>query len=324
MNLYYSPKFVSILKSMNCKISLEILQFDGSLHSVTKELNFLDIIDEKLGYISFSKNKKYSLNKREIDETFYEEDTDIHTTLWKKSRNFLKIGRLIIKLNLNFSNLEIEEFSDRFKSEVSKINFKSIIKIVSGEEIRKWYNKENYMSEHVGELGRSCMKYTNCHDFFDIYVDNPDICKLLIIIKNNKLIARAILWKVSSNKVNNLYSNKNIKFEYVLDRIYTMNYYDKYTMEEYALKNNWAIRKDTRCFSINKVIYYGSIKVKVKAKKYDKYPYMDTFCRFNFKKGILYNDSDSFQMGHILKNTNGYYKKSISLYKFITNKIFFL
>jgi len=32
-------------------------------------------------------------------------------------------------------------------------------------------------------------------DRLDLYVENPDVCNLLIIKENNKLSARALLWR---------------------------------------------------------------------------------------------------------------------------------
>jgi hypothetical protein len=320
MNLYYSPDFVSILKKINCEISNKILDFNGTSHLIKKELNFIDISTERLGYISFSK-KKYTYNFDEscMEAIFYDKDSYTHDEFWKNSRNYLKVGRLVTKFGFDFTASQIEEFTNKFKSEVN--NIKSInIQVVSGEDIRKWYNEKNYLIQNIGDLGRSCMRYDKCKEYLDIYVDNPDTCKLAIITRNNKLIARAILWKVSNIKLK-LKLKPKVKFDYILDRVYSINSYDNYTLKDYAIKNNWAIRITERMFEYNNEEYYGSLEVKVKPKEYEKYPYMDTFSRFNSRKGTLYNDTNDYEIGHILKLVEGEYKKSISYFQYIKNII---
>jgi hypothetical protein len=30
----------------------------------------------------------------------------------------------------------------------------------------------------IQEIGQSCMKYDRCQEYFDIYIENPDVCSL--------------------------------------------------------------------------------------------------------------------------------------------------
>ena len=50
---------------------------------------------------------------------------------------------------------------------------------------------------------------------------------------------------------------------------------------------------------------YPQIKVKVKKIKYESYPYLDTFRRYDYVKGYLYNDATGYKRGDILASTMG-------------------
>ncbi len=324
MALHYSPDLVSILKKINCEISNKILDFNGGSNQIACRLNFLDITNERLGYISFA-NIDHTLckfDKEIVEKIFYDKDSSIHNDLWKISRNYLKVGKLVSKLGLNFTPSEIEDFTNKFKSEVLNIK-PTNIQIVSGKDIAKWYNQVNYATDDIGDLGKSCMRYNRCKEYFDIYTDNEDACKLVIITNNdNKLIARALLWKVSKIKIKiEEKTKKRIKFDYVLDRTYSLNSYDNYTLYEYARKNNWGIIKSRKLIEYDEETYYLSLEVKIKSKEYNKYPFLDTFSRFNYKKGLLYNDDNECEIGHILKDLYGSYQKSISKFKYFKNSI---
>lgn len=53
----------------------------------------------------------------------------------------------------------------------------------------------------------------------------------------------------------------------------------------------------------------------------NEYPYLDTFTRYDSKKGILYNDQDRDLGGYILRSTSGEYRDSIPQRKAFFNRI---
>jgi hypothetical protein len=46
-----------------------------------------------------------------------------------------------------------------------------------------------------GQLGSSCMARRK---YLSLYENNPDVCQMLILTEDDKLIGRAIVWKVKS------------------------------------------------------------------------------------------------------------------------------
>ena len=119
-----------------------------------------------------------------------------------KGRTEVKIGRLIKQIaelfGTEFTDQQIEKFVNLYKSENEDDNQ---FKLVSGDDIKFWYNEENYYTGYgSGSLSKSCMRRKS-GDFFDIYAQNP-CCKMLILTKKDeqgveKLIGRAIVWELS-------------------------------------------------------------------------------------------------------------------------------
>jgi hypothetical protein len=161
--------------------------------------------------------------------------------------------------------------------------------LVSGEDIRKYYNENNYESDN-GELGNSCMRQSRKSKFFDIYVKNPEVCQLLILRsqKDENLIkGRSLIWKLNDGS-------------YYQDRIYTNNNYETKLFEEWARERSMKIYKDD--------IY--NIEVQLGDHEYENYPYMDTFVCYSPSKRLLSADEDLWPgQGFIkLQDTTGGYE----------------
>ncbi len=220
------------------------------------------------------------------------------------NNNKIKIGRYVNKLldlslgsspikRSEYTSSDVEKFVNKFISfmEYQK-NALDHFRIVSGEEIKYWYSDSNY-SGKTGELGQSCMKYDYCQDYFNIYIENPDVCKLLIFTDiNNKLLGRALLWKLKdgSNYMDRIYT----KFDYYVELFKKWGKENGYT--NYYVKNSDII-----------------LNVEVKPKDYVHYPYMDTFNFFKINvsqtlepKGILTNKSTLIKIPYLqLQSTSG-------------------
>lgn len=201
------------------------------------------------------------------------------------TRGSVKIGRFVNKiLDLYFKDsgesnditpASVEKFSNAFSASVlySRDANKSF-EIVDGEAIKNWYLVDNY-SAVESQLGSSCMRHKGCQGFFSIYIENPDVCKLLILkdVTGEKINGRALLWTdVDGNKW--------------MDRVYCIK--DSYM----NLFNKWATDNGYQNIYSSK----SSCKVKVKNKDYGSYPYMDTFFIYKptFELGVFKNGRLNF------------------------------
>lgn len=206
-------------------------------------------------------------------------------------RSEVKLGRFVNKLVDIYSKSDALKNSDNSYDEVPFFDFKAVdiekfvnaytakvlfeqnaldrFKVVSGEEIRKWYDEKNYSNINGGgQLNNSCMRFSRCRKYFDIYVENPKVCQLLILMDSTgkKIDGRALLWKTESG-------------ENFMDRVYTSK--DSYM----KLFKQWGEQNNYQMKSYN---YRGeNIIVKVNPKIYSYYPYMDTLSCYAPVKGIL-------------------------------------
>jgi hypothetical protein len=209
---------------------------------------------------------------------------------WKKQRTEIGIGRFVNRVSslqsITIKSEQLEKFVNSYKAHWKQLNkIEENFELVSGEEIRKWYHQQNYQ-ESKGQLFSSCMKYPDCQPFFNIYVENPEVCQLLILKDKvpDKISGRALIWTLTSG-------------EKYMDRPYTNHDADINLFNDYARKHK--IRTDS-----------DDLEVKVKAKDYGQYPYMDSLHYFNPKTGILTTDDDVYPHPDwiMLKKTDGSYQ----------------
>ena len=213
----------------------------------------------------------------------------------KLPKNFseVRLGRFINKTMQEFgynrfNNSTIEKFVNYYKSIFIFNRDAHKSHIVSGEDIKYYYNEDTYETKK-GQLGSSCMRDKNCQSYFSIYTDNPDVCKMLVLTGNKKdsgklgkkIIGRALLWTLTDGSL-------------YMDRIYTNN--------DTTIKifEKWA--KDNNCKNYNNNA--NLLSVKVKAKDYGKYPYMDTFEYYLPKKGVLVNMANFTKFVNIPDDAN--------------------
>lgn len=167
------------------------------------------------------------------------------------------------------------------------------IQIVQGEDIRKWYWKKYYHPLSVNSsLGKSCMAGKECQDFFNIYVENPEVCQLIIMLdEKDQLICRALLWTDEKGRK-------------IVDRIYYMNLHLERSLINWVKKNipdATIYGEDTRIFSER--------SIQLKKWKFDKYPYLDTFSTLNWRTGELSDDwKDNTDPMLTLSSVNGSFR----------------
>ena len=267
--LFTSQYFEDILKDINDDISKDLLSFINK--DIKTQYNAINITDtnDRLSFVSdnqFQNKLKQGINPLDL---FKDENN---------KTNITRIVRQILKDNKKeYSDSELTKFVDKFKAvyslQKSKKEKKEPFRLVSGEDIRYWYLMDNYCDKTLnghGSLGKSCMRYEECQDYLDIYVESPNVCNLLIKVDDDeKLRARALFWKTDRGTF--------------LDRIY---YTEQSESDEMI---NWA--KEVLKVDIDTKQYIGRIKVKLESEKskYMKYPYMDNLPYYYTLEKTLYS-----------------------------------
>ena len=313
--LYFSPVFREKLQGLDNGIAKNLLELEGT--DVDSDVTFIDSLPNDLGKVTFismnqaiqklkvaypgdeaadlQQNPDVKLNDivfdRESNLNF--RSSNRYTGIYSRTRNSIKLGKFVNKVfKGSFSDAEVEDFVNQFKSASDK--YKLEVKLVSGHEITKWYKSENLFSK-TGSLGQSCMLDAN---YFEIYEQNPEVCQLAIVLKDGKLVSRALVWKVESD---------NPQITTYVDRIYSCKDYYDYILSDWADSNKFAKWKRGELEAVNFLgkELYPQMKVKVKKLKYENYPYLDTFRRYDYVKGYLYNDATGYKRGDILASTMG-------------------
>lgn len=324
--IYYAPDFKDIINRMDDnEIANDLINIEKT--DITPDITFVDL--DKDGYLSFitMKNaiklvkKNYTLSNQDAvlrymstgsdlivrhlyDLQGSENDSGIFTT----SRNEIKIGKFINKLfPKKYTSAQIEDFVNLFKANIKKLEL--TFELVEGEDIEKWYYYKTY-KDVKGTLGNSCMSKKT--GIFDIYTKNPDVCKLLILKQDDKIVGRALVWKINSLKLINKEKISLESVEWFMDRQYTINDSDVMRFRKYAQEKGWAYksRNNHHSFEFIKLTDENELEVdmtvKVKSGDYGRFPYLDTFRRYDSETGILYNDNDEGYQGHfILDDTSG-------------------
>lgn len=340
MILYFSPRFKEQLLSMSDNsLARQILDKEGS--NINGNITLIDVNKYDDNYLTFMpinhaqkmiNNYHPGASDSDITTSF---NLETNNALWRnrdnshvapvysEGRNSIKIGKFVNKiLDNKCKDTDIEKFVNLFKSS-SPYN-RELFELVDGKDIEYWYDINNYIYKQ-GSLGSSCM--ADKKGFFDLYTNNKETCKLVTLKLGDKLVARALLWKIEKIYSKEEKSKGKIKSEWFLDRVYSTEDYQIEKVRQWAIKKGYVIRYYNSFSSTDVVLYNGSkytntkIKIKVKPTEYNKYPYLDTFTRYDSKKGILYNDEDRDLGGYILRSTSGEYRDSIPQRKAFFNRI---
>lgn len=273
--MIYTDEFLLLLndihKNKPCVVSKYLTE-----NTDVKDITFISIEGDMITFVMQDKLDIILLDKC-VNKKLLEDENSLmcHFINQKiKSKELrltkIKIGRFLKKIH-NFTALEMQNFTDKFKGFIKLKTETSRFSIVDGEDIRKYYSEDNFCYKK-GQLGESCMRYRKCQEYLNIYVENPDICKLLILkgYNTDNIVGRAIIWTLDDGR----------KY---LDRVYTNLDSDMPFFEEYA--------KTLGCFTSYSIINYShkyiELKIKPKNRKFEMYPYMDTFRYYYPKKRIF-------------------------------------
>jgi len=280
------------------------IRFSENSNQMSSDITLIDMTEKNdmLSFIQVNRVKrKYDdSNSHPNPENFddlkswveYIWQHDTKNSLWNDQRGEVKIGKFSKKIftdnNISVTDAAIEKFSNAYRATFDfDFNLDQKMDLVSGEDIRKWYLDTNY-SEIRGQLGNSCMRHSTSQDFLDIYVKNPEVCNLLIMYSDSsktKISGRALIWK-------------DIKGEFIMDRVYTNNDYDVEVFRRYISSKGWSdISKN-----------WKKTEIQLINEVYDKYPYMDNFYIFDYVNFKLTNDDIWPKEGlYKLQHTDGTY-----------------
>jgi len=247
-----------------------------------KSINFLSPSPES-DTIYFSNDNKFL-------------DVDVKDFSWSsQQKDTIKIGRAVRKIfsdkDISCTDRELDEFVNLYKAhfiDKSKIHYD----IVTGEKIRYWYLDTNYNKLAVySSLGKSCMAYLGTQPFLDLYVENPEVCSMAIMVDTeNKLLARALIWK-------------DIDGVYQIDRIYNTEHWNNASLSEWI--ENWMHQQNKSFTHLDRT---RNITVKLTKWKFKHYPYLDSMRYLNYNKGLLFSNE------RVSKDSNSEKSPVISLH----------
>lgn len=279
--LVLSKRFVRILKIINDDISEKILRL--AREGVKFRDSFIDITEENDMITLLSSDK---INKMIIDK-----DINLIDKCWTgQNRSFKKIGRFIFSMmGEEISNQDIENFVNEYKSVIRNKTLSKNFKIIQGEEIRKWYLSENYV-DGGGNLKNSCMRHRYCQRFFDLYVNNPDKVKMLILLDSTKqkILGRALLWTLDGPSG-----------AIFMDRVYFSTDFILNMFINKAIKNKWYYKLESMD-NILQVVYDNKVirltmVVEINDKKLNGFPFVDNLGFYDPRLHTLSNDPKYFK-----------------------------
>lgn len=230
----------------------------------------------------------------------------------RDGRQDSKVGKLAKKL-LNedalksLTDADFEKFTNAVKSYISVIGDedgegrKIEFKVVTGEDIRTYYNEDNY-STILGKdsnLWGSCMRHENCQKYLSIYAHNTKVCSLLLALDiTGKVLGRALLW-VNTDK------NKMMDTIYAPESLFAA--FKKYAVDnEYWYKSSQSCHHETfDMFNGEQDLKNDIVSVQLEKGDFKFYPYLDTM-KYLTDDNRLTNEEDSdFKK---LCNTDGTYE----------------
>ena len=308
----YIKKFLNFSKSRKVLESLKlfeaVLNIDDSVQGVLDEFISDKSEDPKFSKIALSiKNalgNDYKSNRYDmVDFSNDRKLLQVKTGKQTNTQGVAKVIRTILmaidqdffKSNPDIKDDTIQKFADKFIGRIPKETTTSNegeFKIVSGDDIKFWYDRKNMKIKSRSELDKSCMAQGYKLGFIDFYCQNSSIKLVIKLDTDGKLVARALLWKLESC------SDKKSWF---LDRCYCNDNSDEEAVYEW-LKSNPEYTNLNRRDS--KKINAGSgciMTVKLDKTIVKYYPYLDTF-KFLYVK---YEDDKLLDQGFLSnKNSN--------------------
>jgi len=277
-DVHISPKLLDVLNRISSKseVAKQLLKTKISKDNLVDDpVDYLSVSKEDPSKISYAYHEK--LNKVNPDE------------YWSfKGRVHAKPAAAIKKILKDVSEKDLDIFTSLYKAATAHKDF--IFDIVNGKDIKKYYHVNTYKKgENIsGTLTNSCMKHEHCQHLFDLYIQNTEVCQMLIMLDNDgMLLGRALLWNAVDVET-------GIEKK-VMDRIYCVNdSTNVHYFKEWADDNGYIARRSQKWTDCLYFESYGKsfkckLSVKINPQIFTKYPYVDTFKFWDEKTCILSN-----------------------------------
>jgi len=153
-------------------------------------------------------NRNFRFVEGRVEHRYLQDVTDL---VWRfeNLKEVVKSGvwnpeqRFHTSIHKVLNKLFPTEFTEREKNLFAEAYYKLVVikdknydfSIVSGEAIREAYLEDNYATPvNGGTLWNSCMRYNHCQHYLDMYVNEPKKINLAVLRKNDKIVARGIIW----------------------------------------------------------------------------------------------------------------------------------
>lgn len=249
-----------------------------------------------LGYTKgVTRNITIRKSTQEMTYTLPNKDTvmTINERWEKKGRQSGKYGKTLRKVlteqvpRFKIIDSELEQLVNHLKACTDLGTFE----IVSGEDIQYWYDARKYADdEDTGTLGSSCMRHNT--EYMELYAINPEVCKMVILVKDDSLYGRALLWE-----------------DKWMDRIYGSDSTIT-AFKNYAKKNGYHAKSVQNSDNVDRWThpatgdeYEKTITINLTT-DCEYYPYADTFLYIDTENGAISNDSIGY--GAQLRSTDGH------------------
>lgn len=229
-------------------------------------------------------------------------ENDGQGLVWSKdNRQQMKYGKAVRYI---FTKPHLPVIPDKIIQDISQslksaYTFDAQFKVVSGSDIEYYYNGSRYnRKENTESLQNSCMRHNSCEDFFGLYVNNPDKCKMLIATTDDGIIGRALLWITDCETK-------------LMDRIYgneiTISAFKKWALDGgYMHKLKQSYSNDIDWVTSTGEIVTKTYDITLNNKDNEYFPYMDTFKYaddINAKNIVI--SSDVHNETYMLDSTDG-------------------
>jgi hypothetical protein len=296
--LIFDHEMINFLDRRNDRISQILIH--GMSGLIKEEGNFIKRVDGSIDTLSYLPIKKYSAIQNDNNKDPFGDGV---------GRQTIKIGRFVKKFlsenafdEFNIKDSDIEKFVNFYKSYFNYDPTK--LKIVEGDEIKKYYLEENYFEPSglkYGSLWNSCMRQKERNKFMNLYALN-DVKMLVLFSDDEKVRARALLWEgVKEFKTDNVY-----KF---MDRIYSVYDHDIDVFKKWAKENGylskWEQNAKTELYvDVDNNPERKHLYILLENHNLSWYPYLDTFKFYNVSKG-RFSNSQNWNYDYTLVQSSG-------------------
>jgi len=267
--LHSSEGFQSVLKMMSNPVSDKLLELMGTdIKTTFNAINITDMNDT-ISFVSDSQLQNKIKQGLSIEDVFSGSGMRLQI-----SSVIRTIKRIMEENKIDFDHSTYIKFGDQFKAAWTFYQFRNSdrdlpIREVSGDEIRYWYNESKYCKKTLnghGTLGKSCMRFEECQDFFSMYTQNPNKVRMIIMTdEENLLLSRALVWTTDRG--------------HYLDRVYYTDSSEEEMIRIWFKENHQS-----------EMMYPEMKPMTVKLENINgPYPYMDTFQFFDRDSGNITN-----------------------------------